>query len=295
MSLEISYLYPETIAPLISSSISNQFRNLWDQLTDIPTTNLNPNLTVTLNNPVVQSSLAEEQENSQFKNAVLFFMVFAAAFLWINDWNINQAWNSTFGASEETSETITSQVQVPDLPDFPALPSTQSAPEVSGFSGETGLELSLTEYLAALKEKGYLNNELSSFSARQLYDSDVTIAYVDQLSETGFLEILSFVEISNYYQNDIPFDYLNELQQAEVFEKLSFVDISNFYQNDVSTEYLKTLDEAGYLDELSFVYISSFYENGVTVDFLDQLKEQGLYEDLNFLDIVDLYQRENGE
>jgi len=240
----------------------------------------------------------KEEDRSQFKNAILIFLVFAAAFLWFNNWSGSEAWTFVFGGDDNTSQVvsgvpITDQVEinVPAIPEVPSLPGINAPPAPPSSS----LDISITEYLTALRDKGYLGDEISSFTARQLYDGNVPIAYLDQLQNAGFLEDLSFVYIINYYQNQIPSSYLESLQDAGVYEELSFVDVTNFYQNNVPTDYLIKLNEAGYLEDLSFVYITNFHQNGVTIEFLDQLKKQGLYEDLNFLDIVDLYQRENGD
>jgi hypothetical protein len=243
----------------------------------------------------VEEPAAEDQ--SQFKNAILIFIVFAAAFLWFNNWSGSESWTFIFGGEDNTTQVAEAPpssdqlaVTVPNVPDVPDVPGVQAPPAPPSSS----LDMSITEYLTALRDKGYLGDEVSSFTARQLYDGNVPISYLDQLQNAGYLEDLSFVYIINFYQNQIPLSYLESLQEAGVYDELSFVDITNFYQNDVSTDYLIKLNEAGYLEDLSFVYVTNFYQNGVTVEFLDQLQEQGLYEDLNFLDIADLYQRENG-
>lgn len=242
-----------------------------------------------------------EEDRSQFKNAILIFIVFAAAFLWFNNWSGTEAWTFIFGGDDNTTQVAEaprgsgqSVVTIPQIPDVPEVPNVPQLPGVEA-PATSGLDMPITEYLTTLRDKGYLGDEISSFTARQLYDGNVPISYIDELQAAGFLEDLSFVYITNYYQNQIPLSYLESLQEAGVYEDLSFVDVTNFYQNDVSTDYLIKLNEAGYLEDLSFVYVTNFYQNGVTVEFLDQLKEQGLYEDLNFLDIVDLYQRENGD
>ena len=240
---------------------------------------------------------AKDPDRYLFKNAILIFIVFAAAFLWFNNWSSSEAWTFIFGGEEQSTEVTAGapgveqlEIEVPEPPAVPTIPGSE-APVAS----TADLDMSITEYLAVLQEKGYLGEEVSGFSARQLYDASVPVSYLDELQSAGFLEDLSFVYITNYYQNQIPLTYLESLQEAGVYEELSFVDVTNFYNNNVPTEYLVTLDEAGYLEELSFVYINAFYDAGVTIEFLDQLKEQGLYEDLSFLDIVDLFQRENGD
>lgn len=233
-----------------------------------------------------------------FKNAILIFIVFAAAFLWFNNWSPSEAFTYVFGNDEQTTEVTAGvpgtdqlEIEIPEPPEIPSVPGVEAPPAPPA----SNLDMSITEYLSVLQDKGYLGDEISGFSARQLYDANVPVSYLDELQNAGFLEDLSFVYITNYYQNQIPLSYLERLQDAGVYEELSFVDVTAYYNDDIPVEYLVTLNEAGYLDELSFVYVTNFYNAGVTVEFLDQLKEQGLYDDLNFLDIVDLYQRENGD
>ncbi|HBX66333.1 MAG TPA: hypothetical protein DEG32_09295, partial [Balneolaceae bacterium] len=212
----------------------------------------------------------EEEDRSQFKNAILIFIVFAASFLWFNNWSGSEAWTFIFGGDDNTTQVATAppvsdrlEVQMPEIPTIPAVPDLPTLPGVD-VPSSAGLDMPITEYLTILRDKGYLGDEVSSFSARQLYDGNVPISYLDQLQNAGFLEDLSFVYIINYYQNQIPLSYLESLQEAGVYEELSFVDVTNFYQNDVSTDYLIKLNEAGYLEDLSFVYVTNFYQNGVT-------------------------------
>jgi len=245
-----------------------------------------------LHKNIPDERILDERERSQFKNAILIFLVFAAALLWFNDWSFNNTWASFFGADEGATQ-VPATAPAPDrfevqLPPIPPLPGNTEA-------SAPRLDMPITDYLATLRDKGYLGNQISSFSARQLYDANIPISYLDDLQNAGLLEDLSFVYIINYYQNEIPFSYLQQLKDAGVYDKLSFVDVTQYYTNNIPIDYLVTLDKAGYLEDLSFVYVTNFYNAGVTVAFLDKLKGQGLYEDLNFLDIVDLYQRENAK
>ncbi|MGN8225904.1 hypothetical protein [Gracilimonas sp. BCB1] len=251
--------------------------------------------------PTSHMPLQEETKDPDsylFKNAILIFIVFAAAFLWFNSWSDTESWRYIFGGGDQTTEVTAGapgvgqlDISIPQPPQVPPVPGVEVPPAPPAPS----LDMTITEYLSVLQDRGYLGDEISGFSARQLYDANVPVSYLDELQNAGFLEDLSFVYISNYYQNQIPLPYLKSLQDAGVYEELSFVDVTAFYNDDIPVEYLVTLNEAGYLEDLSFVYVTNFYNAGVTVEFLDQLKEQGLYEDLNFLDIVDLYQRENSD
>jgi hypothetical protein len=251
--------------------------------------------------PTAQMPIQEETKDPDrylFKNAVLIFIVFAAAFLWFNNWSDSESWAYFFGGDNQSTQVTAEapgfgqpEISIPEPPQVPSVPGVEAPPAPPASS----LDMTITEYLSVLQDRGYLGNEISGFSARQLYDANVPVSYLDELQNADFLENLSFVYITNYFQNQIPLTYLENLRDAGVYENLSFVDVTAFYNDNIPTEYLVTLNEAGYLEDLSFVYVTNFYNAGVTVEFLDQLKEQGLYEDLNFLDIVDLYQRENSE
>lgn len=235
----------------------------------------------------------QEPEGSRAKNFILIAVTIAFAIWWFdNDWNPFNNFSGLFGGEDNTTQVA----EAPDTDlniDIPSI----TIPPLNGESAGNGsdvaaLDIPLSEYLAELRQAGLLEEKISAFSARQVYDGGVPISYLQELDETGFLEDLSFVYINSYYQNQVPTDYLNELREAGIYEGLSFVEVTNFYSNGVTTEYLIQLDEAGYLDELSFVYINAYYDAGVTPAFLDRLKEQGIYNDLSFLDVVDIYERE---
>lgn len=242
-------------------------------------------------NSLTSEPVFDEKERSQFKNAVLIFIVFAAALLWFNNWSVTNTWASFFGNNEASTE-VRSAAPLP-------APSAVQMPEVPPIPGNTGipvssLNMSITDYLSALRDKGYLGNQISSFSARQLFDANIPVSHLDELQNAGLLEGLSFVYITNYYQNQIPISFISQLKEAGIYDKLSFVDVTQYYTNNVPINYLLSLNKAGYLEDLSFVNVTNFYKAGVTVEYLNELKEKGLYEDLTFLDIIDLYQRENG-
>ncbi|MEX0719111.1 MAG: hypothetical protein WD059_00495 [Balneolaceae bacterium] len=243
------------------------------------------------------------RKNTYFiKNAALSISLVIASVLWYHNWSPAQAWSSMFGSNESvltTGQTFTVpeiNVHIPRI-EIPAIPPIPAVPGIRSYSNSTQapvLDISLTEYLSALKTKGFLDNQISTFSARQLYDSHIPVSYLEELNEAGYLGDLSFVYITNFYQNEIPVTYLDQLKAAGIYDKLSFVHITNYYQQKVPMEYLKKLNDAGYLVDLSFVHVTNYYQAGVTPEFLDELKETGLYEDLSFLDVIDLYQRENG-
>lgn len=235
---------------------------------------------------------SEEHPSYRKKNMLLVAGVIVAAVLWFNSWNPAQMWQGLFGGNDQSAGNTQTFV-VPDVPSFdvppvPPIPSVSSAPSV------TELDMSLTEYLSALRDNGLLNDQIGTFEARQLFSSNVPVSYLQDLNNAGFLADLSFVDISSYYQNSIPISYLEELRNAGFFADLSFVDITNFYQNEVPIDYLVKLNDAGFLEDLSFVYITQFYSAGVTVDFLKELRDSGIYDELNFLDVIEMYKnREN--
>ena len=157
------------------------------------------------NNAALQPSLVEEQDNSQFKNAVLIFMVFAAAFLWVNDWSISQAWNSVFGGEETVATAPSFEFVVPDIPevDIPAVP----APPVPG--SESGF----VDYLRALEEAG-LADAYSNSGNIAMYQSGVPIDYLLQMDEAGYLVDFSYSAIIGLYNGDVTIDYLDQLNNA---------------------------------------------------------------------------------
>ncbi|MFN1833624.1 hypothetical protein AB2B38_000060 [Balneola sp. MJW-20] len=236
----------------------------------------------------------EEINSSNTKNLILIAATILFAIWWFdNDWNPLNNFTGLSGGEDNVTQVtegtdggISINIPVIRIPpinvDIPDAPTAPPAP----------LSMPLSEYITDLQNLGLLEDKISTFSARQVYDGGVPISYLQELNQAGLLEDLSFVYINSYFQNGTPISYLQELQEAGVYDGLSFVYVNSFYENGVSTEYLQRLDETGYLDELSFVYINSYYEAGVTPEFLDRLKEQGIYDDLSFLDVVDLYQRE---
>lgn len=242
------------------------------------------------------------QDKYRLKNSLLIIGLILTSVLWYYDWNPSNAWTSVFGNDEQAITTgqtgfapeINGNIPRINIPPVPAIPRIPDFRSVDNPNPAVSLDISMTEYLSTLKDLGFLDNQVSTFSARQLYDANIPVSYLEELNEAGYLGDLSFVHITNYYQNEITVTYLDQLNETGFYDKLSFVDITNYYQQNVPVEYLKSMDDAGYLVDLSFVHVTNYYQAGVTPAFLDELKETGLYEDLNFLDVIDLYQRENG-
>lgn len=266
----------------------------------------------------IESEEFNEERTDLIKNSLLVVAVITTIFLWTFDWSPQNAYSYFFGGEtpvlvfEEsgTSEPFPTVIEEPRFPEFET-------------SVETFTSTSAVEYLTELRDKGLLaDGKLSTFDARELYESGVPISYLEALDETkflddfsfvdisefynsrvpieylqsldqvGYLDQFSFVDITEFYENNVPIQYLNRLNDIGILNKLSFVDITEFYSNSVSIDYLRTLEANGYLNDFSFVDITEFYENGVTIDFLNQLKENGLLENLSFVEIVDLYNAE---
>lgn len=182
----------------------------------------------------------QEQKPSGFstasKNAFLISALLITTFFWYFDWSPQNAFSSLFGneqvAPPSTETRISSTLPNPDIviPDITVpdvnIPNIEFGESVN----TTPLEISVVDYLAELKELGYLDSDLSAFSARQLHSSNVPISYITELSEADLLSDLSFVYISNYYKNGVTAEYLNGLKQAGIYDDLNFIDVIQMYQ-----------------------------------------------------------------
>ncbi|MAO63527.1 MAG: hypothetical protein CL666_00860 [Balneola sp.] len=232
-----------------------------------------------------QSSVADEKENSQFKNAVLIFMVFAAAFLWMNDWSISQAWNGVFGNEEVTSSAPSFGVQVPEIniPDIPAPPLPPAT-----MSSQEGY----VDYLASLNEAGYQDN-FSSSQAIGLYNGGVTIEYLNRMNEAGYLDKFSYSAMIGLYNTGVTVEYLDALSEAGFLDDFSYSAIIGLYSTGVTIEYLNELSSRGYLENFSYSAIIALYNTDVTVEYLDQLNENGLLENMSYSDIIMAYNTDN--
>lgn len=197
--------------------------------------------------------IEEDDDRSQFKNAILIFVVFAASYLWINDWNMSQVWNSVFGSDEATFVTAPEAPSF-DIPTIPAIPDNPMAP------GEVTSE-GFIEFLAAANANG-LNEYYSNIGIQTMYEAGVPIEYLNQLTEAGITD-QSFPAIIAYHESGVTMEYLNEL------------------------------NEAGYLQSSSFPAVVAYYEAGVTPEFLDQLNENGLLQQMSFPDVVNAFEADN--
>ncbi len=247
-----------------------------------------------------------EVEDRRYTNALIVIVAIAGMF-WYFDWNPREIYQTYFGSAEtelvadnpvviEVPTIEVPEVVVPDVdidlnidpnPDIDVV-----EPQFDFNSNEQNLG-PIVEYLQELNNLGLLDDKISAFSAREVYEAGVPINYLLELDQQGLLGELSYVAIDAFYNNQVPFDYLQQVRDRGYWEKLSYISVAEFYENGVSFDYLDIMDNAGYLDELSFVHISEYYKNDIPPEFLDQLKESGIYESLSFIDVVEIYKSQN--
>jgi hypothetical protein len=221
-----------------------------------------------------------DEETSQFKNAILMFLVFAAAFLWANDWSPTQAWGSIFGGEEASTEVTSTapSFTIPDIPDFPDIAPLPSLSTEAGF----------VDYLREINEAG-LDDMYSSSGYSALYQSGVTIEYLTQLNEAGYLNKFSYSAIIGLFNGGVSLDYLNSLNESGYIDQFSYSAIIGLYNGGVTTEYLDALNENGYIDTFSYSGIIGLFNGGVTVDYLDQLAENRYLDTFSYSGIIGMY------
>jgi len=229
----------------------------------------------------LHQSEIEDREQSKFKNAVLIFLVFAAGFLWVNEWSVSQTWNSLFGSNESATSFEFAPPVIPDfeIPDVPAPPIP-------------GNESGLVNYMRGLEEAG-LADIYANTGNIALYQTGVTVDYLSQMNEAGYLDEFSYSAIIGLYNGNVTIDYLNSLGNAGYLEQFSYSAIIGLYNGGVTIDYLNQMNEAGYLDDFSYSAIIGLYNGGVTTDFIDQLNENGLLEDMSYSDIIKAYNADN--
>ena len=94
------------------------------------------------------------------------------------------------------------------------------------------LGISYTDYLAQLKEYGYLDDFGGSSSTR-LYQNNVPVEYIDQFGKAGILNNFGSTSISRLYQNQVPFQYIQNLATAGLLNNFGSTSISRLYQNQI--------------------------------------------------------------
>lgn len=253
----------------------------------------------------------EDREQSKFKNAVLIFLVFAAAFLWVNEWSVSQTWNSVFGSDESATSFEFAPPVIPDfeIPDVPAPPmlgneaglvnylrGLEEAGLADVYSNSGNIAMYQTgvtvDYLNQMNEAGYLD-DFSYSAIIGFYNGNVTVEYLDALSDAGYLEDFSYSAIIGLYNGDVTIDYLNSLGDAGYLDQFSYSAIIGLYNGDVTIDYLNQMNEAGYLEDFSYSAIIGLYNGGVTTDFINQLNENGLLDDMSYSDIIMAYNADN--
>lgn len=224
--------------------------------------------------------VAVEEDGSQFKNAILIFLVFAAAFLWANNWSPTQAWSSIFGSNSGGITATAPPAPSFTIPDIPA-------PVIPNVGNESGF----VNYLLEINEAG-LDEIFSSPAQQAFYQTDVPVSYLSELIEAGYQD-LRYPAIIAYYNSDVSLEYLNTLKDAGYLEDLSYPAVIAFNNSGVSLEYLNTLDEAGYLESLSYPAVIAYFNTDVTVDFLNQLRDNNLLENMNYPEVISAFNTDN--
>jgi hypothetical protein len=236
-------------------------------------------------------------DSSQFKNAILIFVVFATAFLWYNDWKPVQAWNAIFGSDEVPAEAPAAgndfayTFEIPDIPDIPEINIEIPDIEVPPLP-PSEIEGAFSDYLASIRDAG-LQDVYSNSGFQALYQTGVPVDYLVQLHEEGFLNEFSYSAIIGLYHGDVTLEYLQQFREAGYLENYSYSAIIGMYNGGVTTEYLNQLSEGGFLEEFSYSAIIAFYNTGVTVEYLNQLQNNGLLEDMSYSEIIMAFVTDN--
>lgn len=210
-------------------------------------------------------------------------------------------------------------ITIPTPPTPPTFDSEQF--NFNSNSGVPELGISYTDYLAQLKEFGYLDdfgstgttrlfqnnvpveyidqfgkaevlNNFGSTSISRLYQNQVPFEYIQNLADAGLLENFGSTSISRLYQNQIPFDYIIGFKEAGILEDFGSTSISRLYQNNVPREYISELAEAGYLDNFGSTSIVRLHQNQVPASFLKILDDKGLLDDMSSESVVTAYELE---
>lgn len=208
-------------------------------------------------NEYFQPSTIDKREESTFKNAVLFFLVFAAAFLWINDWSPTQAWGNIFG-NEESATEVTSIAPIINTPEIPEIPTAPEVPPISNSASSSGF-----------------------------------IDYMKEINEAGFGDLFPNQAYIAFYQSDISTEFISEVDEAGYLDQLSFTDLIIFHKNGADIEYLDAMKEANYLEELSIRNVLILQSAGVPVQFIQELDDNGLLEGMDITEIIMAYNADN--
>jgi hypothetical protein len=223
----------------------------------------------------------EPEDGSAFKNAILIFMVFTAAYLWYYDWSPSQAWASVFGGDNvevfiNPAPDVNINIPEINIPDIPPIP-------------DLNFEGGFADYLVEINNAG-LNDLFSNSGYQALYQTGVPIEYLEQLNDAGYLEDdFSYSAVIGLYNGNVPVEYLDGLSAINLLDDFSYSGIIGLYNSDVPTSYLNGMSEAGYLDEFSYSAIIGFYNSDVSITYLNELQANNLLEDFSYSGIIGLY------
>lgn len=224
----------------------------------------------------LEPSTLRESLSRGFRSILAVTLCVVIPALWYFDWN-----PSAF--ADETSGFV-SGVFEESLP----APVAPLSPAPSAVTGESGLNIGMVDYAAALNEEGLLE-EFSSPAVSAFYESGVTADYLTRLRDAGLIADFSFPAVIAFYQNQVPFEYLLNLKSQNLLNELSFPAIVAFYQNEVTIDYLNRLQNSNLLSNTSFPAVVAYFTNDITIEFLNELRERELLEKLSFPDVVNMY------
>ncbi len=288
------------------------------------------------------SSKADQDEinrdgSYKVKNSLTIVAVFTVLFLWAFDWSPKNAYEFFFPPEPQTVATTSGagtgaidirippiNINIPDfeipdieIPDF-EIPDIEGMPVPAGTNNAPPLDMSYTDYLAALNDLGYLD-EFGSSSLSTLYQNNVPVSYIDQFGkagmlndfggtsitrffnngvpfnyivmfkERGLLDNLGSTSISQLYANEVPMSYIDQFQKAGIMDNFGGQSITRLFQNNVPVSYILEINEIGVLDNFGSTSISRLYQNNVPVSFIKELNERGLLDNMSSSSIVDAY------
>ncbi len=208
--------------------------------------------------------------NRAVKNILLSLFCVFIAVLWLFDWNLSHFANTTSDlvaglfddelAEARTAPEIPALSSIPELPELPQGIESKIEAEIEANQGKLELEMSMTDYVARIREAGY-RDQFSMAALTAFYHAGVTTQYLDQLNEAGFLDQLSFPAVITFHSTGVTTDYLEEMQQAGYLEQFGFPALASFYSAEIPVSYLNSLNEQGVLQDLSFSDILVMFQS----------------------------------
>lgn len=202
--------------------------------------------------PRASKPIRDKGRQSFFKNAVLIALVFVVGLFWYHDWSAAETWSSIFGYDDVgviVNPNPSGNLAIPPVPAIeipPILSQPSTAPE--DFSG----------YMKTMNDAG-LQGAFSNEGFISLYQTDVSVHYLNALKEGGYLENLSYPAVIGIYNSGVTIDYLHQLSANDFAGKFSTTAIIALYNADVTVDYLKELRDRKQLDSMSYVEIIMAY------------------------------------